>query len=46
MNQFAGQRERPRCREQTYGHQGGKVGGDELGDWDWRVYTDVYKMDN
>ena len=31
---------RHRCREQTYGHQGGKVAGggagwwDELGDWD------------
>ena len=35
-----------------YGHQGGKaVGGgwggwDELGDWDWHVYTDVYKTDD
>ena len=33
-----------------HGHQGGKVAGgwwwDELGDWDWHVYTDVYKMDN
>ena len=40
MNQFAGQKLRHRCREQTYGHQGGKstVGwgwrGAELGDWD------------
>ena len=40
MNWFARQKERYRCREQTYGHQGGKagVGGgwwcDELGDWD------------
>ena len=39
MNWFAGQKLRHRCREQTYGHQGGKaVGGaggcDELGDWD------------
>ena len=40
MNRFAGQRLRNRCREQTYGHQGGKVTGgwgwwcDELGDWD------------
>ena len=29
---------RHRCREQTYGHQGGKAAGgwgwDELGDWD------------
>ena len=42
MNWFAGQKLRHRCREQTYGHQGGKaVGGGrwgwwyvELGDWD------------
>ena len=41
MYQFAGQRLRHRCREQTYGHQVGKVVGgggewrwDELGDWD------------
>ena len=28
--------------------KGGKRGGgsDELGDWDWHVYTDVYKIDN
>ena len=25
MNRFAGQKLRHRCREQTYGHQGGKV---------------------
>ena len=43
---------RHRCREQTYGHQGGKtvVGWGwwcaELGDWDWHVYTDVYKIDD
>ena len=38
MNRFAGQKERHRCREQTYGRQGGKVTGGcwcgELGDWD------------
>ena len=40
MNQFAGQKLRHRCREQTYGHQEGKtaVGWGwwcaELGDWD------------
>ena len=27
MNQFAGQKLRHRCREQTYGHQGGKAAG-------------------
>ena len=40
MNQFAAQKLRHRCREETYGHQGGKVAWgclwwcDELGDWD------------
>ena len=38
MNRFAGQKLRHRCREQTYGLQGGKAAGgwgcDELGDWD------------
>ena len=25
----------------------GKVGwGDELGDWDWHIYTNMYKIDN
>ena len=52
MNWFAGQKLRHRCREQSYGHQGGKavVGWgwwcDELGDLDWYVYTDVYKIDD
>ena len=38
MNRFAGQKLRHRCREQTYGHKVGKVGGwwwwDDLGDGD------------
>ena len=40
MNRFAGQKLRPRYREQRYGHQVGKAAGgwgwwwDELGDWD------------
>ena len=40
MNLFAGQKMRHRCREQTYGHQGGKAAAGwgwwcaELGDWD------------
>ena len=40
MNWFARQKTglQGRCREQTYGHKGGKVGvwwwWDELGDWD------------
>ena len=29
-------------------NKGGKPwgGGDELGDWDWHVYTNMYKIDN
>ena len=53
MNRFAGQKLRHRCREQAYGHRGGKVPGrvgggrwDELGDWDLHVYTDMYKIDD
>ena len=40
MNWFAGQNLRHRCREQMYGHQGGKAAGGwvwwcaVLGDWD------------
>ena len=34
MNLFAKQKQRHRCREQTYGYQGGKGGWNELGDWD------------
>ena len=51
MNRFAGQKLRHRCREQTYAHQRGKAAVgvcvcDELGDWDWHVYTDVHKIDD
>ena len=57
MNRFAGQKLRHRCREQTYGHQAGKAAvgrgwwwwwwwWDELRDWDWHIYTNMYKMDN
>ena len=40
MSQFAGQKLRHRCREWTYGHQGGRTAVRwgwwcaELGDWD------------
>ena len=30
MNRFAGQKLRHRCREQTYGHQGGKDSGQSM----------------
>ena len=39
MSQIAGQKLRDRCREETYGHQGGKAAGGwgwwcaELGNW-------------
>ena len=44
MNQFAGQKQRHRCREQMYGHQGGKA----VGDWgggggmNWEIGIDMY----
>ena len=42
MRQFAGQKLRRRCREQTYGHQGGKVGGwgcDGVMNWEIGIDT-------
>ena len=46
MNWFAGQKQRYRCREQTYGHQGGKVawrwGGD--GVMNWEIGIDIYTV--
>ena len=46
MNQFAGQKLRHRCREQTYGHQGGKttVGGGDGGVLNWVIGIDVYSL--
>ena len=41
MNRFAGQKLRHRCREQTYGHQGGKVaggGGGAVMNWEIGIY--------
>ena len=38
MNWFAGQKLRYRCREQMYGHQGGKA----TGQWGWYIYTMEY----
>ena len=34
MNLFSKHKERHRCKEQMYKHQGGKGGWDELRDWD------------
>ena len=45
MNQFAEQKLRHRCREQTYGHQAGKVavwGG--VGVMNWAIGIDMYTL--
>ena len=43
MSQFAGQRSRHRCREQTYGHQGGKEAGPGGGGvMNWEIGIDIY----
>ena len=46
MNRFAGQKLRHRCREQTYGHQGGKVagGGGGGGVMNWAIGIDMYTL--
>ena len=45
MNRFAGQKVRHRCREQTYGHQGGKAaGGGGGGVMNWEIGIDVYTL--
>ena len=46
MNWFAGQKLRHRCREQMYGHQGGKVVGEGWSDELGHIYTNMYKMDD
>ena len=43
MNQFAGQKLRHRCREQTYGHQGGKVVCGGVG-MNWEIGIDMYTL--
>ena len=42
MNWFAGQKWRHRCREQTYGHEGGKVAGGGGGRMNWEIRIDIY----
>ena len=46
MNQFAGQKWRHRCREQTYGHQGGTAvaGGGGSGVMNWKIGIDIYTL--
>ena len=45
MNRFAKQKEAHRCREQTYGHQGGKVGvWGGGGGMNWEIGIDMYTL--
>ena len=47
MNRFAGQKVRHRCREQTYGHQGGKAaagGGGGGGVMNWEIGIDMHTL--
>ena len=45
MNRFAGQKLRHRCREQTYGHQGGKAAGVGGGGvMNWAIGIDMYTL--
>ena len=45
MNRFAGQKLRHRCREQTYGRQGGKAGGGGGGGvMNWSLGIDIYTL--
>ena len=45
MNWFAGQKLRHRCREQMYGHQGGKAPGVEGGCvMNWGIGIDMYTL--
>ena len=43
MNRFAGQNLRHRCKEQTYGHQGGKTAGGG-GGMNWTIGIDMYTL--
>ena len=43
MNWFARQKQRHRCREQTYGHQGGKAAGGG-GGLNWEIGIDTYTL--
>ena len=45
MNKFAWQKSRHRCREQTYGHQGGKAAeGGGGGEMNWEIGLDIYTL--
>ena len=38
------EKQRHRCRGQTYGHQGGKAGGDGGGGMNWEIGIDIYTV--
>ena len=44
MNRSARQKQRHRCREQTYGHQGGKWGRGGGGVMNWETGIDMYTL--
>ena len=46
MNWFAGQKLRHRCREQTYGYQGGKAAGGwgGAGVMNWAIGIEMYTL--
>ena len=44
MNWFARQKERHRCREQIYGHQGGKWWEGGGGGMNWEIGIDIYTL--
>ena len=45
MNRFARQKQRHRCREQTYGHQEGESGGRGGGGrMNWEIGIDIYTL--
>ena len=46
MNVFPRQKQRCRDREWTCGHRGGRQGQDELGDYDWHIYTATCEIDS
>ena len=47
MNQCARQKQRHRCREQMYGHHGGKAGWGGVGGgggMNWEIGIDIYAL--
>ena len=44
MNRFARQKQRNRCREQMYGHQGEKAGEAGGGGMNWETGINIYTL--